>query len=81
MDNFNNYFNARTIAHYYTWCAIFQLIWSLAVLGFVMFLLNFVGNNSVLLFVLLIFVKPYSKLGLKSKSSESSTDEEKTTQE
>lgn len=62
MDS-NNYL----IARYYTFCAIFQTIWAIAVLGFTIFLVIHFNNYWILFSLLLIILKPYKMLEIVKK--------------
>jgi len=50
------------LVKYYIFCGLFQLVWSLAVIGFVIFLILTFHSYWYLFFVLLIAVKPYRML-------------------
>lgn len=57
-NDYSNYVMTR----YYIFCALFQTIWSVAVLGFTVFLVLYFNNYWMLFFIAMIFLKPYTVL-------------------
>ena len=70
--NYNSFDN-WLFAKYYIFGALFQLIWSIAVLGFTLFMVWFFHNPYYLFFTALILLKPYSTL----KQFKGCTDDKK----
>ena len=62
MNDSNNVYNNHIFAKYYTFAALFQTIWSIAVLGFTIFLVLYFQNYWVLFSLVLIFLHPYQFL-------------------
>lgn len=64
----HNSFEDWLFTKYYIFGALFQLIWSLAVLGFTLFMVWFFHNPYYLFFTALILVRPYRLLARVDKS-------------
>ena len=54
--------NIKNIVKYYIFCGLFQTIWSLAVIAFNIFLLEFFRTPYTLFALGLIFMKPFISL-------------------
>lgn len=61
MDKMETYF----IVRYHIFCILFQIIWSIAVLGFAVFLVLHFNNYWTLLSLLLIFLRPNASLKIE----------------
>lgn len=68
MNNDNNIYNNHLMIKYYIFCGLFQLIWAIGVIGFVVFLILHFNNPWYLFFSALVLLKPYIALEWKFKS-------------
>lgn len=66
--NEKNTFNNWIFTKYYIFATMFQTIWSIAVLGFTVFLVLYFQNYWVLFSLVLVFFKPYHVLEMSLKS-------------
>lgn len=57
--------NNEAIVKYYIFCALFQTIWCLGVLGFTIFLLLYLNTPWALLSLILVALKPYVRLNIE----------------
>ena len=70
-DTFSNYIFTK----YYIFSALFQTIWSVAVLGFTVFLVLYFQNYWVLFSLILLFLHPYKMLQHEITVSEDKKEE------
>ena len=68
MNGQNNTYDNYILTKYYTFAALFQTVWSIAVLGFTIFLVLYFQNYWVLFSLVLVLIKPYRVLEMTLKS-------------
>ena len=72
--NDNNVYNNHLFTKYYIFGALFQTIWSIAVLGFTVFLVLYFQNYWVLFSLVLLFLHPYHLIGRDFKPGDEKED-------
>lgn len=75
--NSNNIYDAHLMTRYYIFCGLFQLLWSLGVIGFIIFLILHFNNPWYLFFTALVFLKPYIALSWKHTSETNDCTDDK----